>query len=313
MNRAQSLQKGSPTVLLLLLSYLVLSSCTTHIAGGAGEAKSGSEGGAAVSAAEESGDSGRKSGGTAENGKAGDERLPAKSMEGGIDPRSEAFRQLSYTVPQNGRPLFMAAVPRRADREEEYEYALWEVARQAAMYRGVKVSAQFLTAQTSAEFGHDERIEIDLSGSVIEEMRTHVVPISHYRDAKMTLVQASVDAFSVPDYPVSKEVRRDLPVWVLNPPKIEGIYTTVGSAERRYYLGDSLRAADKKAMANLARQRRLKIDNLSDQLKSNAGAAYREFNLEITEAKLDGFYVLARWFSPEENLYYSLAVCSKAE
>ncbi len=242
-----------------------------------------------------------------------EERIPAQEISGGIDVASASFRENLYTLPENGELVFLAIVPRRADRKEEYEFALWEIARQGAIYEQVAISAQFLTAQTTAEFGHDERITVDVDENLIEQMRDRVVAREHYRDSRRTVVRGTIEELSSRNYRIDTSVKGGLPVWVLNPLKIEGRYTTVGSAEKRYYLSDSIRAADKKAMANLARQRRLKIDNLSDQVKSNAGEAYREFNLELTEAKLEGFYVLARWFSPEENLFYTLAICSRAE
>ncbi|MFO7850516.1 MAG: hypothetical protein R6V67_11195 [Spirochaetia bacterium] len=245
--------------------------------------------------------------------KEAEEKIPVQKINGGIDLTAESLRDVVYTEPQNGEPVVLAVVPRRADRDEEYEYALWEIARQGALYRRMEVSAQFLTAQTTAEFGHDEKITVDVDNSLIEAMRDKVLPLEHLRDNRQSLVLGKIEGLSIPNYPVDKSMREGLPVWIFNPPKIDGYYTTVGAAERRYLLSDSVRAADKKAMANLARQRRLKIDNYSDQLRSSAGAAYREFNLEVSEAKLEGFYVLARWHSPEENLFYTLAVCARAD
>jgi hypothetical protein len=152
----------------------------------------------------------------------------------------------------------------------------------------------------------------------MERMRDRVVPLTHIRGPVKTVVVGRIEGlsspnFSVPRESVPREMENGLPAWALNPPTIEDRLTAVGTAETRYALGESIRAADRSAMANLARRRRLRVENLSDQLKRGGSSAYRELNLEDTEAVLEGFYVLARWYSPEENLYYSLAVCSQAE
>ncbi len=242
-----------------------------------------------------------------------EKRLPAQEISEEISIRNEKFTDLFYTLPKDGRPVFLAVVPRRAEREEEYEFGLWEIARQAAIFSRVGVRAKFITAQTTAEFGHDEKIDIDVDNALTERLREKVVALQHLREDKRTVVIGTVEGLSAPQYSVPRNMQGDLPEWTLNPPEIEGHLSTVGTAEQRYFLRDSIRAADKVAMANLARRRRLKVENLSDQYKSNAGAAYRELNLENSEAVLEGFYVLARWYYPEEKLYYSLAVCSRAE
>jgi hypothetical protein len=242
-----------------------------------------------------------------------EERLPAQEVSEEISIRNENFTELFYTLPKGGRPVFLAVVPRRADRKEEYEFALWEIARQAAIFTRVGVRAKFITAQTTAEFGHDEKIDIEVDNSLTERLREKVVALQHLREEKRTVLVGTVEGLSAPQYSVPRTMKGDLPEWTLSPPEIEGHLSTVGTAEKRYFLRDSVRAADKVAMANLARRRRLKVENLSDQYKSNAGAAYRELNLENTEAVLEGFYILARWYYPEENLYYSLAVCARAE
>ncbi|MFP4618661.1 MAG: hypothetical protein ACLFMZ_07425 [Spirochaetaceae bacterium] len=242
-----------------------------------------------------------------------EEKIPARKINGSIDLRAESVRDFVYTEPRNGEPVFLAVVPRRAHREEEYEYALWEIARQGALYRRLEVSAQFITAQTAADFGHDEKITVHVDNALIEAMREKVVPLEHFQDNRQSLVSGRIEGLSIPNYSVDRSMRDGLPLWIYTPPGIEGYYTTVGAVERKYLLSDSIRAADKKAMANLARQRRLKVDNYSDQLRSSAGAGYREFNLEVSEARLEGFYVLARWYSPKENLFYSLAACAKAD
>ncbi|MFO7849405.1 MAG: hypothetical protein R6V67_05555 [Spirochaetia bacterium] len=242
-----------------------------------------------------------------------EEKIPARRVNGEIAINDEELRDVVYTLPRRGKPVFMAVAPRRAEREEEYEYALWEIARQAALFTRLEVNAQFLTAQTTAEFGHDEKITVDVDTSLIESLRDRVVPLEHFKDNRQSLVTGLAEGFEVPNFTVDKSMKDGMPSWIFNPPRIEGHYTTVGAAERRYLLSDSIREADKRAMANLARQRRLKIDNYSDQIRTNAGSGYREFNLEVSEAKLEGFYVLARWYAPEENIFYTLAVCARAE
>lgn len=242
-----------------------------------------------------------------------EEKIPVRKISGAIDLTAESVQDVVYTEPKKGEPVFLAVVPRRAHRDEEYEYALWEIARQGSLYKHLDVSAQFLTAQTTADFGHDEKITVHIDNTLIESMRERVVPLEHFQDNRQSLVSGKIEGLTIPNYPVDRSMREDLPVWIFTPPQVDGYYTTVGAAERRSLLSDSIRAADKKAMANLARQRRLKVDNHSDQVKTSAGAGYREFNLEVSEARLEGFYVLARWYSAKENLFYTLAVCAKAD
>jgi hypothetical protein len=232
-------------------------------------------------------------------------------VEGAVDFRTEPYESLLFTLPEDGKPVFFASVPRRADREEEYEAGIDALAAQAARWKRARITAKFLTKKSSLEMGYIEEVEVDIDSELQSEMRDVIEVLVCYSDRSGSYLQGTLDrrapeGLSLRDTPPGKK-----PEWILSPPEYEGYLTAVGAANRHMYLAESINAADEQALANLARQVNIEVEKKRLDLEREGATAYTEYTIQISKALLEGAYILDRWVSPNGNSYYSLAAAPR--
>lgn len=240
------------------------------------------------------------------------ERPPVTEVTGRIDFTEESFRGLLTTVPENGTPVFFVAVPRMADRENEYRTGVMLLARQAALYKRASVSAKFMTQSNNRDMGYREQVEVEVDKELVQSMVDKVEIITHHRDVEGSYFHGILKGETLPRFKVSTEVRQGVPQWFTNLPEYDGYITAVGTAQRHMFIAESFMQSDRQALAALAKQRNINVKQKRDDLEREyQGSAYQQLNLEITDATVQGFYVIDRWVSEDGNTYYSLAVCPK--
>lgn len=273
---------------LCMLALVSLLSCATLDSGGAEGQSEGPSG--------------------AENGGGDGKQAERITVSGDIDFRDPQYAELLRTPPRGEAPLFFAAVPRKADRQEEYEAGIDALAAQAARWIRAQVTAKFLVKKDSTEMGYIEEIEVAVPPELQQRMREEMEVLVCYTDRSGSYLQGTIEGASPPNVRLPQRGAEQQPEWILDPPEYEGHLTAVGAANRHMYLSDSLKAADEQALANLARQINIDVEKKRLDLEQEGGSAYTQYTIQISEATLKGAYIMARWISPDGNSYYSLAV-----
>jgi len=237
-------------------------------------------------------------------------RPPIIEVSGLIDFNQSPYRNLLHTVPDKGKPTFFAAVPRMANRENEYRMGHMLLARQAAMYREAGVTAKFLTQSNNRDMGYREQVDVDIDKSLVRSMVDKMKITNHYRDVQGSYFSGVLKGFQITKFNVQTEVVGTVPQWFINPPSYEGYIAAVGTSGRHMFIAESFLQSDRQALAAIAKQLDIEVKQKRDDLeKEYQGSAYQQLNLQITDTTVRGFYVIDRWVSRDGNTYYSLAVC----
>jgi|SRR6056297_430043 len=238
------------------------------------------------------------------------EKPPVKEVSGLIDFNQTPYRNLLNTVPDKGNPTFFAAVPRMANRDNEYRMGHMLLARQAAMYREAAVSAKFLTQSNNRDMGYREQVDVDIDKSLVRSMVDKIKITNHYQDAHGSYFSGVLKGITISGFNVETEVVGDVPQWFIDPPSYEGFIVAVGTSGRHMFIAESFLQSDRQALAAIAKQLNIEVKHKRDDLeKEYQGSAYQQLNLQITDTTVHGFYVIDRWVSKDGNTYYSLAVC----
>ncbi|MDZ7795005.1 MAG: hypothetical protein U5P10_15325 [Spirochaetia bacterium] len=238
------------------------------------------------------------------------ERPPVIEVSGLIDFNQSPYRNLLNTVPDKGNPTFFAAVPRMANRENEYRMGHMLLARQAAMYREAAVSAKFLTQSNNRDMGYREQVDVDIDKSLVRSVVDKIKITNHYQDAHGSYFSGVLKNITISEFNVQTEVVGNVPQWFIDPPSYEGFIVAVGTSGRHMFIAESFLQSDRQALAAIAKQLNIEVKHKRDDLeKEYQGSAYQQLNLQITDTTVHGFYVIDRWVSKDGNTYYSLAVC----
>ncbi len=240
------------------------------------------------------------------------ERPAKQKVPGAIDFREDRYSKLLNTAPVDGQPVFFAAVTRLYDREEEYEFGLRLLARQAALYRETVVRSKALTVSTTRFEGAREQIEVDYNQDLIESLQERIRVLEYYEDNHGTYLKGILSGERLRQFEVSRQASNGIPEWFIEMPQYPGFITAVGVSQRQMFFADSLLESDKQTMANMARQFSIDIEKKRDDIEvGGAGSTYRQQSIENVNVRLKGFYILDRWISPDGNTYYTLAVAPK--
>jgi len=246
------------------------------------------------------------------------------TVKGDIDFTAAPYRNLLSTPPRGGQPCFFASVPRKADREEEYEAGLTALAYQAARWRKAEVTAKYLTKKEGREMGYLEEVEVEVPPELVRDMREEIEVLTSYADRSGSYLQGTLAGELPGDMALPSEdaaggtmgqgeQQNGRPEWVLSPPELAGYLTAVGAGNRHMYFADSIRSADEQALANLARQVSVEVERKRLDLERGGGTLYTQYTIQISEAVLRGAYILERWISPDGSDYYSLAVAPRQQ
>ena len=106
------------------------------------------------------------------------------------------------------------------------------------------------------------------------------------------------------------------PLWVDNPPRLQGFIAAVGETRGYRYLKDSLEAADiaaayalMESSADTITEARSYSETATMTGQTRTEEAGMNGVFQLSRGNIKGFYVLARWFDARNNIYYTLAVC----
>ncbi|MCK4542120.1 MAG: hypothetical protein KAU17_07805 [Spirochaetales bacterium] len=219
-------------------------------------------------------------------------------------------RQVLLSLPEGGYPVFFAEVPRMANRQDEYEECYKILARQAAVWEGVMVISARLSAEMVMTLGLTENSAIkwdqERETQILEELEI----LSSFQDDEGTGVSALFPASMVSELEIPSNLAMVPPSWITSTPLIPGWAVAMGMAERRRYRAWSRITADLQALIELGKQIDLHAKRVVETSETGPLSGSREQTGEFSSAYIKNFTVIARWVSPDENIYYSLAICS---
>ncbi|MGC9311539.1 MAG: hypothetical protein ACP5IA_02520 [Sediminispirochaetaceae bacterium] len=240
------------------------------------------------------------------------ERPEKQEVAGAIDFRDPQYSRLLHTVPVDGQPVFFAAVTRLYDREDEYDFGLRLLARQAALYREAVVRSKALTVSTTRFEGAREQVEVDYNQELIDALQGKIRVLEYYEDNRGTYLKGVLTGERLPRFQVGRESANGIPQWFVQMPQYPGFITAVGVSQRQMFFADSLLESDEQTLANMARQFNVGIEKKRDDIEvGGAGSTYRQQSIESVNVRIKGFYILDRWISADGNTYYTLAVAPK--
>ena len=208
-----------------------------------------------------------------------------------------------------GIPLFLGVSRRLDDRGDEEDRALDTAALSAAMYLQVEGLSRFYVENTSQGQGYSGdfqyRADEDLAGRLREELEV----VSRLQDHQGTYLIVRYPGGSSLSLPGFGLPGGNPPEWTRTLPRLPGYLVSLGTAQRRQYTVDSVTAADLQALEEMVKTISLQMSGQRNTLESNRGIGTVQSSLEVARATVRGFYILARWQSPDGSLFYSLGIC----
>ena len=235
-------------------------------------------------------------------------------VNGVIDFTDPLYSFMWNTAPSNGNLMFSSFIPRRANREEEIDFAVAEAARQVSMMYNSRVNAKFAVQSNNRDLGVLESIDIQYDKDMAKALEPKIKITKHLRDNEGTYILSELEGIKFKSHFSDLSKPGQVPDWLINIPVIPGYLVSVGTVQRSRYKIDSIRKADEQALANLAKQVSVVVKaKRADRDSEVSGSAFSETNYEVTSTFIRGFYVLGRWSTDNGNTYYTLAVCPESQ
>jgi len=232
------------------------------------------------------------------------------TVDGRIDFRDPEYRGLLSTAPIGGKPSFFVTVTRMYNRDEEYEMGRRMLARQAAIYRRVRVQTKNMTLSTGDYVGNREQVEIEYDKSSLPQLMDEIKIVEFYQDNDGSYFKGVLENGRLPSFDFAREITDDRPVWLRKEPELPGYATAVGVSQRQMFFSTSLLKSEEQTLAAMARQFNVGVKRERTDIEMESiGTGYQQKSLEQVDVFLKGFYVIDRWISEDGNTYYSLAVC----
>lgn len=207
-------------------------------------------------------------------------------------------------------PHFLGVAQRRQNRDEEPAYALLHAAQQAARYSGVIARYASMTRENGDDFGQLERVNVAWDESLEQELWNELEIVDTIVHNNGTLIWATSE--SLDPVPVDRRAvagRQTPPSWVFNTPSAEGVVVGVGLTRRRRTLRRTVDAADAEALMEILRVHELGVIADQQMLDRDQGSiAERRSRREMTQAVLEGFHVIDRYFTESGQYLYSLGI-----
>lgn len=228
------------------------------------------------------------------------------------DVMSESSGRLWTTVPEDGNPVFLGVADNMFYDENEKEAALQDAALYAALYYYLDGETGFLEYRK----GQFTYLDVKYMKSMVPEIQERLEVLDTYQDTEGTVLLAKLAGTSAPSYgynPVPEgRSGSEKPSWIATIPEIPGFLVSVGVADKRSTLKQSILAADKQALSEMLRQLSLKTKAGRLEQDTDIGQVEKSATSQVAKAELQGMYILARWHSDNGKYFYSLGVCPES-
>jgi len=217
---------------------------------------------------------------------------------------------LGDTWSRDGIPLFRGSARRLYDREEEWSAALENAASQAARYVGVTGLSRFYTERSSQGKGYLGDFQSDWNRSLEPGILEQLEEVQRFQDEDGSYILVRWPGGAKLSLSGSAPATRGRPSWVSQTPVLPGFRVSTGTVQRKRHPVDSMTAADDKALEEMVKQIELEVTSQRNTIDlGRQGSGSVESALEIAQAHVRGFYILARWHEPDGSIYYSLGIC----
>ncbi|MFP4563940.1 MAG: hypothetical protein ACLFRY_11600 [Spirochaetia bacterium] len=216
------------------------------------------------------------------------------------------------TLPVDGSPVFVGISENRFYDEDELDDALEYAARQAVRYERIFGEAGVLDTRK----GGYTYVEVDYDESRVGELKDRLEIIDRHTDTRGTVIRAVLPGASLDlDIEAGKMVSRHgsfCPSWSAEIPDIPGYLVSLGIADKRFALTESVRTADEEALMGLLSQIYVEIEAILAETPTVIGRVSRRVISQTASAEITGLYVPLRWQSEDGRYFYSLAVCPES-
>ncbi len=217
---------------------------------------------------------------------------------------------LGDTWSRDGVPLFWGSAKRLYDREAEWPAAFQEAAAQAARYVGVTGLSRFYTERSGQGKGYLGDFQSDWNRSLEPGILEEFEEVQRFQDEEGSYILVRWPGGAKLSLSGSFRAERGKPSWVTQTPVLPGYRVSIGTIQRKRHPVDSILAADDRALEEMVKQIELEGTSQRNTLdKGRQGVGVVESSLEVAQAYVRGFYILARWHEPDQSIYYSLGVC----
>jgi hypothetical protein len=216
------------------------------------------------------------------------------------------------TLPVDGSPVFLGISENRFYDADELDDALEYAARQAVRYERIFGEAGVLDTRK----GPYSYVEADYDESRVGELEDRLEIIDRHTDVRGTVIRAVLPGASLDlDIEAGKMVPRRgslYPSWTVDIPDIPGYLVSLGIADKRFALTESVRAADEEALMGLLSLISVEIEAVRAETPTEIGRVSRRVISQTASAEITGLYVPVRWQSEDGRYFYSLAVCPES-
>jgi hypothetical protein len=217
--------------------------------------------------------------------------------------------------PQGSTIVFVAAGPRRGNREDEAQVALENASVQAGVYSGFWGASQELVVSNSGGANLDSRTRARYNGPAADAARETMDADAMWRDSAATWVRFTLYSPGV-EIPVwVPSFRGENPDWINRPPEIPGFHVTVGLGVERSTLAETIRGADVSALADMVDKLHGATRTVTQSREVGSETFYESSGSTSSYdrgfGEVIGFLIIARWMDDEGNAW-ALAVCPES-
>jgi len=232
--------------------------------------------------------------------------VPGETAPEGAGPET-LMRDLT---PVDGNALFLGVAMRLRNRDEERDAAILHVAEQASRYVRLQAAYRFVSESNTGGIGYLDDVDAVWDAAYADSIVDSVEVLREVTDTVGTYVLGYVP--DLPPPPAVPSFGYDTtaePLWIAQPPTVPGYLTTVGITTPSRRFKDSLDRADQEALVGLLQQTGTTVRMIEDRReREQTGTEVTVTTAQEADATLRGFYVLARYASPDGRYYYSLAI-----
>lgn len=214
------------------------------------------------------------------------------------------------TWSEDGVPLFFAGTRRMMDREEEWQRAVETAAQQAARYIQVTGLSRFYTEKSSKGKGYFGDFQFQWDTSLEAGLVERLEEVKRAQDADGSYILVRFPEGAALNLPRQAAPGGGKPRWITELPRIPGYLVGIGSSQRKRYPSDSIAAADEQALEEIVKSLGMEVTTQRNTIDlGRQGSGTVQSSLEVAQATVRGFCVVARWYEPDRGVFYSLGVC----
>jgi LPP20 lipoprotein len=192
-------------------------------------------------------------------------------------------------------------------RVSSFRAAFEKACKKAALYSGleIKMNQSFISAIDKKYWtDFDSAVEFDTTLIPYFEKKFSVVDSFQTDEITVVLISGAKQHY---DTTQLSGITADIPRWIDTIPKSGQYYYAVGQSIQYFHAVSSWDAAENSAVAELAREKYLKISSGLAKEKGNYSDSIAELQKEEVEASLKGIEIAERWIDKRNKIFYVLA------